>query len=88
MQTDDGETDSEMRNWLQIILILALSGCGLAQDSLSAAVSARLPVCAYASSGFTTGEFERDSAGRPRRAAPGTPKLSVGEGRAGSSAEE
>jgi outer membrane protein len=43
MQTDT-ENHSEMRNWLQIILILALSGCGLAQDSLSAAVSARLPV--------------------------------------------
>ena len=33
-----------MRNWLQIILILALSGCSLAQDSLSAAVSAE-PSC-------------------------------------------
>jgi outer membrane protein len=43
MQTDT-ENHSEMRNWLQIILILALSGSSLAQDSVSAACSAGLPV--------------------------------------------
>jgi outer membrane protein len=42
MQTDT-ENHSKMRNCLQIILILALSGCSLAQDSVSAAVSASLP---------------------------------------------
>jgi outer membrane protein len=76
MQTDT-ENHSEMRNWLQIILILALSGCGLAQDSLSAAVSARLPVAPLPQAASQPASSSATPQA-PAQAAPGTPKsLSV-----------
>ena len=73
MQTDT-ENHSEMRNWLQIILILALSGCSMAQDGLSAAVSARLPVAPLPQAASQPASSSATPQ-TPAQAAPGAPKF-------------
>ncbi len=63
-----------MRNRLQIVLILALSGCSLAQDGVSAAVSTSLPSAPMAQ---TPSQPAGASAlpQTPAQAAPSTPKF-------------
>ena len=73
MQTDR-ENHSKMRNWLQIILILALSGCSLAQDSVSAVVSASLPVAPVPQAASQPASSSA-AAQTPAQAASGTPKF-------------